>query len=105
DLQGDAGRQLEVAGVNGVADVHALDVHVDALRDVGGVGLDRDLYDLLVEQAVARGDLAGHPDRHLDRDLLAAADQDQVDVLEEAPDRVALHRPGQGAGAGPVSCL
>ena len=73
DLQGDALRQLQVAGVHGLADVHALDVHVDALRDVRGVGLDRDLHELLVEHPVARGDLAGDPDRHLDGDLLAAA--------------------------------
>jgi hypothetical protein len=42
------------------------------------------------------GDLAGQPDRNLDGDLLAPADQDQVDVLDEAPDRIPLHRLGQG---------
>ncbi len=99
DLEGDARGQLQVAGVHRLAELHALDVHVDALRDVRRVGLDRDLDQLLVDHGVARGDVAGDPDRHLDGDLLAAPDQDQVDVLDEAPDRVPLHRLGQGEGA------
>ena len=39
---------------------------------------------------------AGNPDRDLDADLLAPADQDQVGVLDVAPDRVPIHRLGQG---------
>ena len=66
------------------------------LRDVRRVGFHRDLHQQLVEHPVARGDLAGHPDRHLDGDLLAPPDQDQVHVLEEALDRIPLHRLGQG---------
>ena len=42
------------------------------------------------------GDLAGHGDRDVDGDLLAAPDQDQVDVLDGALDRVTLHGLGQG---------
>ena len=50
----------------------------------GGLGLDGERVQLLVEQAVA-----GRPrrsrDRDLDGDLLAAADEQQVDVLESSP--------------------
>ena len=87
---------LRSPGVHRLAELHALDVDVDALRDVRRVGFHRDLHQQLIEDHLARGDLAGHPDRHLDRDLLTAPDQDQVHVLEEAPDRVPLHRLGQG---------
>src|SRR5208337_2643055 len=96
DLQGDSWRQPKVAGVHRLADVHALDVDVDALRDVRRLGLHRDLHELLVEHPVARGDLADDPDRHLDGDLLTPPDQDQVHVLDDVPDRIALHGLRQG---------
>jgi hypothetical protein len=95
DGQRRAHGQLQVAGVHRGTDRHALHVDLDAGRDVRGLGLHRDLDQLLVEHAV-RGHLAGHLDRDLNGDLLAAADQDQVDVVDGAPDRVALHGLGQG---------
>ena len=48
------------AGVHRRADLHALDVHLDARRDVGGLGLHGDLHQLLVEQPVG-GHIAGRP--------------------------------------------
>jgi hypothetical protein len=92
--QGGAGRQLQVAGVHGLADLEAVHVHLDALGDVGGLGLDGHGDHLLVEHAV--GDrLAGDHDGQLHGDPLAALHQQQVDVLQEALDRVALHALGQ----------
>ena len=86
--------QLEIARVHGRAELHAGHVDLDRLRDVGGLGLDQDLDELLVEQAAGEhftGDM--HRDFH--RHLLTAADQDQVYVLDVAPDRIALNRLGQ----------
>ena len=54
----------------------------------------------LVEQATGH-DLADDLDHDLDRDALAAANQDQVDVLDGAADRVTLDRLGQGELAAP----
>ena len=55
--------------------------------------------ELLVQQAV-RGHLAGHRDRDLDGDLLAAPDHDQVDVLDGALDR----RPAAPPWAAQAGC-
>jgi len=41
-------RQREIPGVDSPADQHALDVHLDAGRDVRGLGLDGYLDELLV---------------------------------------------------------
>ena len=95
DLQAAAGRQLQVAGVHRLADLHALDVDVDTLRDVRRLRLQRDLHELLVEQPAGE-DLADDPDGHLDGDLLALPDQDQVDMLDDVLDRIPLYRLGQG---------
>ena len=89
-----ARRQLQVARVHRGADLHVLHADLDARRDVRGLGLDRDLDQLLVEQAAGEH-LAGDLDRDVHGDLLTAADQDQVHVLDGAPDRVPLHRLGQ----------
>ena len=82
---------VEVLGEHLGADLRALDVHVDAVGEVGGLRLDGKLNHLLVENAAGEH-LAGHPDRDFNRDLLAAADLDEVDVLDHALDRVPLHR-------------
>ena len=71
------------------ADVEALDGDGDAVRDVGRLGLDQDGRALQHDQRVADG-LALEVDGDVDLDLLAAPDDDQVDVLDEALDRVAL---------------
>jgi hypothetical protein len=49
----------------------------------------------LLFQHPVGGDVAGHPELDLDGDLLAPPDQDQVDVLDDVPNRVPLHRLGQ----------
>ena len=49
-----------------------------------------------VTTRVVRRGLADHVDADVDGDLLAPADEDQVDVLDEALDRVALDLLGQG---------
>ena len=49
-----------------------------------------------VTTRVSRDGLADEEHRDVDGDLLAAADRDQVDVLEHAPDRVDLDLLGQG---------
>jgi hypothetical protein len=104
DLQDDARGQLQVAGVDRLTHLHALHVDVDALRDVRGLGLHRDLDDLLVEHPAGE-DLTDQPDRHVDGDLLAAADQDQVDVLDDVLDRIPLHRLRQGDLAAVLQAL
>jgi len=71
------------------ADLQALDGDDDALRDVRRLGLDQDRGVLGDDQRVGRG-LALEVHRDLDLDLLAAADDHQVDVLDEALQRVAL---------------
>ncbi len=76
------------------ADLQALDRHVDPGRDVRGLGLDRQGVQVQVDQRLGRRG-ADDVDRDLDRHLLAAADHDQVDVLEKALDRVALDVLGQ----------
>jgi hypothetical protein len=93
--QRDAARQLEVASVHRGTDLHASHVDLDARRDPGRLGLDGDLDELLVEQAVRR-DLTDDRDRDVDGDLLAAPHQDEVDMLDGALDRVTLDRLGQG---------
>ena len=66
-------------------------LHLDAGGQVGRLRLDADRGVLLGEQAAA-GDLAGDLQRHVDGDLLAATHGEQVDVLEDALDRMALDR-------------
>ena len=70
------------------------DVDLDAVGQLGGVGLDRDGAQLVVRDRVRR-DVADDDDRDLDRDLLAATDEEQVDVLEGALQRVALDGLGE----------
>jgi hypothetical protein len=67
----------------------SLDGHVDAGRDVGGLGLDRQGVQVGRHEGV-RCCLADQVHADLDGDLLAAADDHEVDVLEEALDRVPL---------------
>src|SRR3984893_10852213 len=57
---------------------------------LGRLGLDGDLHELVVEQAAGEH-VAGNPDLDFNGDLLAAANLDQVNVLDLAPDGVALH--------------
>ena len=68
----------------------ALDRDHDLLREVGGLGLDRDAVVVDHDQGVV-GRLALDEDRDVDGDLLAAPDDDQVDVLDGVPQRIALH--------------
>ena len=75
--------------MNRLADLEILDRDLDVLRNVGRLGGNGQRHELLVEEAV--GDqVAGNDQRDVDGDLLAAANQDQVDVLDGATDGVAL---------------
>ncbi len=93
--QGRPLRQLDGAGQDLGAGRQALDGDDEALRDVGGLGLDG-------QGGVVDGDdglrcgLALDVDGDVDRHLLAQGDDDEVDVLDEPLDRVALHVLGQG---------
>jgi formate hydrogenlyase subunit 4 len=91
DVQLGAGRQGDVLGQHRGAGVQALDGDGDRLRHVGRLGLDRQRVQHVLQQVGARGEVALGVDRDLDGDLLAAGDDDQVDVAQEALDRVALH--------------
>ena len=55
-----------------------------------------------VTTRVSGAALADHVDRDVDGDLLAAADGDEVDVLDDAADRVDLDLLGQGELLGAV---
>jgi hypothetical protein len=78
----------DVGGVDRAADLETLDVDLEAGRQVGRLGLDRQSGPLLVDEHVGRG-VADERQRDVDGDLLAAADGDQVDVLERATNGVA----------------
>ena len=86
--------QLDVSGLDLRAGLEALDRDDDVLGDVGG--LDREQQGLGVDghDGLRRG-LALDVHRDVDADLLAAADDDQVDVLDDRLDRVTLHVLGQ----------
>ena len=101
--QRDAGGQRDRAGQDLGALREALDRDLEGRRDVGGLGLDREAGEHVLEQA-AGGDLAGGEHRDVHGDLLAAAHEQQVDVLEGAAHRVLLHglRDGQLALAAEV---
>ena len=89
--------QRDVLGQDGVAGRQTLDGDGDRLGDVRGLGLDRQRVQHVLEQVAARSQLALGVHVDLDVDLLAALHEQQVDVLEEALDRVTLHglRDGQ----------
>ena len=70
-------------------------------RDVGGLGLDATRAATTSSMTAADDACRSTRDRDLDGDLLAAAHDDQVDVLEGLLDRVALDRLGQGQLAPP----
>ena len=72
----------------------ALDRDLEELGDVGGLGLDGDDGVLVDDQRVGAG-LAHDVDRDVDGDLLAADDGDEVEVLDDAADRVDLDVLGQ----------
>src|SRR6266545_3870778 len=87
-----ARRRLEVADPQNVADLQAGHVAVDRLGHGGDLGLDTELVQVLVEDAAldhARR-LADQVDRHRHGHLLAAADDQEVDMGEGAADRVPL---------------
>src|SRR5690606_19944641 len=88
------GGQLDLAGGDAAADLQALHRVLHALGDGGGLGGDLDRDQLLADDA-AGGGVAGEVHRDLDVDLLALLHDEQVDVLKEALDRVALHALGQ----------
>ncbi|GAA3059705.1 hypothetical protein GCM10020000_48250 [Streptomyces olivoverticillatus] len=88
--EGDAGGQGDVLGQDGGTGLQARDGDGDGLGDVGGLGLDRQGGQGVLQQVAARGQLALGVDRNLDGDLLAALDDQQVDVDQEALERVTL---------------
>jgi hypothetical protein len=91
DAELDTRGQRDVTGVDRAADLQPGDRDLDAGGDVGGLGGDGEGGQRLLEQA-ARGDRAVEVDRDVDRDPLAAAYQDQVEMLDDPADRVALDR-------------
>src|SRR5690606_22990863 len=76
-----ATRQRDLRGLNRVAGLGAVDVHLDLLRDVGRLDLDLHGVEVLGDQRAGRG-RTGDDDRDVDRDLLAATHDQRVDVLD-----------------------
>src|SRR6185503_6611108 len=93
--QGGALRQHQVGRMDLGPDLGAGDRHLDAVGDVGRLGLDLDRRVLGDDQRLG-GCVAGDVDRDVDGDLLTATYGDEVDVLEDPADRVDLHLLGQG---------
>src|SRR5215207_10555210 len=89
---------LEVGDPQHVADAQPGHVGLDRLGHGGHLGLDIELVQVLVGDAALAdpGSLPDQAHRHLDVDLLAPADLDEVDVDVVALDRVALDLLGQG---------
>ena len=86
-----AAREFDLLGMDARADLHAGDRDLEPGRDVRRLGENRQSGQLLVDQAA--GDrVAQHVDGHLDRDLLATAHEDQVDVLDHSADGITLDR-------------
>ena len=87
--------QLDVAGEDLRAGREALDGDDDVLGDVGGGRLD--LQRVVVERDDGLGSgLALEVHGDVDGDLLALADDDEVDVVDDRLDRVALDVLGEG---------
>ena len=88
----DALRQLDVAGGDLGAGLQALDRDLEAVRQVQRLGGDRRgvSCSCTTRVPVAASPISVH--RDVDGDLLAALDDDQVDVLEGVLDRVTLDR-------------
>src|ERR671910_370328 len=91
-------RRLAALGGLALLGLGGLGLGLDRLGHGGHLGLDVELVQVLVGDAALAdpGRLPDQPHRHLDVDLLAPADLDEVDVDEVAPDRVALDLLGQG---------
>ena len=87
--------QLELGRLDLRAGLEALDGDDDVLGDVGGLDLELDGLGVDGDDGLGSG-LALDVDRDVDGDLLALADDDQVDVLDDRLDRVALDVLGQG---------
>ena len=85
-----ASGQLQVSSENLGAGGKTLDRDDDLLRNVGGLGLDRD-GGLVDDDERVRGGLALDVEADVDGDLLAAADEHEVDVLDGVLDRVTLN--------------
>ncbi len=78
---------------------HAVDRDDDGVGQVGRLGLERD--GLRVDHVDGAGlGLADHVHGDLDGDLLALADREQVDVLDDLPHRVPLDVLGDGQRLG-----
>ena len=103
-LVGDEGRalgQLDGAGEDLRAGREALDRDDDVLGDVGREDLE--LEGVVVERDDRLGSgLALEVHGDVDGDLLALADDDEVDVVDDRLDRVALHVLGEGELLGTV---
>lgn len=81
--------QHEVGSVDVLTGGTAFDVDLDGGRQVGCLGLEGDDRHFLVV-GVARGKLADEVNGNVHGDLLALADGQEVDVLDDLLDRVAL---------------
>jgi hypothetical protein len=87
--------QLDGAGEDLGAGLEALDRDGERLGDVRGLDLELEGVAVRGDDGL-RGGLALDVDGDVDGDLLALADDDEVDVLDDRLDRVALDVLGQG---------
>ena len=87
--------QLDLAREDLRAGLEALDRDGDALGDVGGLDLELEARAVGGDHGVGSS-VTLDVDRDVDGDLLALEHDDQVDVLDDRLDRVALHVLGQG---------
>lgn len=90
-----APRQLELGGLDLGAGHEALHREGEVLGDVGGLDLELQALGVEGDHGLGSG-LALEVDGHVDGDLLALEDDDQVDVLDDGLDGVALDVLGQG---------
>ena len=87
--------QDQVRSVDVLAGGTAFDADLDGGRQVGCLGLEGDDRQFLVED-VAGGKFAGEVDGDVNGDLLARADGQEVEVLDDLLDRIALDVLDQG---------
>ena len=100
----DALGQLDLADVDRIADLEAVERDVDLVRDVGRVADQLELVLDDVEHAAAlearRGFFIVEAHRHRDVHLGVLADAQEVDVDRPAGDRVEVARPWAACGVG-----
>ena len=94
-VQRGVGGQAEIAGLDLGADLQALDRDLDLVRDGRDVGLDLEGVELLADRSSPGAAAPVTTMVDVDDDLLTAADDQEVDVLDVGADRVLHDRLGQ----------